>query len=69
MVKLCERLGIPIRPWNLERLIEFKSNDRTIEVTGRDEMLNPYSLFKKVTVKYAKDKKSSEDEPFKFPIK
>lgn len=69
MDRLCEKLGIPIKPWKLERLIEFKATERHIEISGRDEMLNPYSLFKRVTVKYAKEKKASEEEPFKFPLK
>lgn len=69
MEKLCEKLGIPIKPWKLERLIQIKVIDQKIEVSGRDEMLNPYSLFKSVSVKYSKSKKSSDQEPFVFPFK
>jgi hypothetical protein len=69
MEPLCEKLGIPIRPWKLQRLIEVKRLGEQIEVSGRDEQLNVYSLFKKVTMKVGKAAKSTTKEPFYFPFK
>lgn len=69
MQRLCDKLGIPIRDWNLERLIEVKTRDGKIEVSGRDEMLNYYSLFKKVTIKYSKESKTCVSEPHLLPLK
>ena len=63
-------MGIPVKPWELERLVEVKKReDGKLEISGKDEMLNPYSLFKKVTLKYSKVSKSSASEPFVFPLK
>ena len=66
IIGLCERLGIPIWEWKLERFIEISRRDGKLEVAGWDEQLNYYSIFKSVSVHKGASKKKKSEEPYLF---
>ena len=52
MIKVMEKLQIPIPMFKLDRWAEVSLDDNKLKVKGIDKMGGPYTLFKKIQANY-----------------